>query len=212
MSKKVDKGVVVLDLLITNEDNPDASLQVNRIEDIFKKGLFIHLVATKIKEDCGCIKKVEIIVFSFRPFRPKTYGPINIGESNLEVSYDLSDVIHTNMYCRHILGMGPVEYSKKEDVIWHNRKMTKYCKSLGYFGYKEIMSYLLEKHQARTVLRSLRPRKRRDEKFEDDFLDKAISLFLTRIIAIMNNCLYWGADEMEAFNLENKIEMRSVLK
>ena len=209
-------GAVVLDMLVTISDELNCSLQVENIPvkagNTDKKDAIIHLVATKIKSNrhaCS-IYELESVVFSVDLKNEKVYGPVSIGVCSNEVSSDFSDVIHYKMYCNNICN--DLQLDKSEiNQLWNCRQMTKYCRCLSRENYNLLYRKLLDVHSERSYERAKNPRVSRDQNFSDDFLDKALALFVSRIAVIMNNSLYWGEVENGQFSL-NSPEMRTILK
>jgi hypothetical protein len=199
------KGALILDMLMTDTSNNQLknSLELDFVS-LEESEIILHLVASRVKKNSKNSGRCEFdsVVFSLTS---KSSEFFDIGGLAGQVSCDLSDNIHTRVYCKEIC-------NTTDDKLWLNRNMTKYCRSLSYFDYMYVLERLLHEHAHRTIKMKNNPRKSREQNFTEDQINRALAVFLKRIMAIINFSLYWGKVDSVPFSINNAIEMRTALR
>lgn len=171
----------------------------------------IHFVSVRIVQSLkNGVKEVEVVVFSTN-LSDKICEPFYIKDF-LANSYGLLDLVHQRVYCQSILKIDPADYNKQNKAIWANKRITKYCPSLTYSDCRLILKLLLDVHEKRAEVNKDSPRHSRSKEFFFDYIDKSLALFTSRVLAIMNECLFWHNLDARQFNSDGEIEKLLELK
>ncbi|MFA4998691.1 MAG: hypothetical protein WC514_01605 [Candidatus Paceibacterota bacterium] len=170
-------GRFKLDLLVT-------SLEWSA--PLIGEGDIIHLLHTDYPSEI----ETRFYLFSVDPFAKKSWGPYPCGDLYLLLQSEVSDLVHAFGYRKTV--RGDKDLKGKEPELLQN-DLTRFVRGLLFKEYKVTWDLLNETRIERINNRVSNPRTVRNQKFKDDPIDMSLSRMISKVNAIMNEQLFWGA-------------------
>ncbi|KKS91511.1 MAG: hypothetical protein UV65_C0004G0001, partial [Parcubacteria group bacterium GW2011_GWF2_43_11] len=137
----------------------------------------------------GKCRAMRFQVLSIDLLKKKYWGPYSCGAhwNPMLETYEVSDLIHIHGFQKVVMGDRDLE-----NPSYRQTNLTNFISGLPFEEWLIVWDILNKLRMERIANRIKSPRKNRDQKFDDDFVDILLSRLIARVNAILNEELYWG--------------------